>query len=80
MLFLFLHILPFPEKPIDYSIDKLTKYRGNETASIKPLGLTNIPLLVLIIATCIAWHCGIVEKRNENIVQHDKTTVSEVES
>lgn len=53
-----------------YYISKLTKHGEGEANSIKPLLITNAVFLVLIIVTCIAWRCGVVEKRNDNMFQH----------
>lgn len=45
-----------------YYVDRLV--RPSKERSVNPLWITNLILVVLMLATCYAWYCGIVEKRN----------------
>ena len=49
-----------------YYIDRLVR-RDEEDKKIKPLIITNGIILVLIVATILAWSFALVEKRNERI-------------
>lgn len=36
---------------------------------IKPLIISNVAMIVVILATCVAWKCGLVETRNADITR-----------
>lgn len=62
-----------------YYVDRLV--RPSKERSTKPLWITNAILLLLMIAACVAWYFGIIEKRNAELETkiHPTTEIVETE-
>lgn len=48
--------------------------REKETHSVKPLIIANVTIVLLMLVICVAWFCGIAEKRDLRIISFSQAT------